>query len=96
MEPLALAQFAEVEGEAFWLAADESLRLPFKLARVRELPQPAFQGRTPFTLLFEGPPEPVLPQRIYRLSHERMPALEIFLVPVAADARHVAYEAVFA
>ncbi|MBB2488239.1 hypothetical protein H5407_23675, partial [Mitsuaria sp. WAJ17] len=54
-----------------------------------------FQGRQPFSLLFEGPPQPVLPQRIYRISHPQLDAMEIFLVPVGRSESATQYEAIF-
>jgi hypothetical protein len=48
-------------------------------------------GRAPFSLVFTGGPEPPLPQRTYRVEHERLGAMEIFLVPIAPGR----YEAVF-
>jgi hypothetical protein len=38
---------------------------------------------------------PVLPQRIYQLHHQRLGALDIFLVPIKRDANGTTYEAVF-
>ncbi len=52
-------------------------------------------SRTPFSLVFGGPAEPLLGQGIRRLEHARLGAFEIFLVPIAADAG-ARYEAVFA
>ena len=52
-------------------------------------------GRAPFSLLFRGPKEPILPQRIYPLENEALGRLEIFLVPVGANADGVQYEAIF-
>ena len=52
--------------------------------------------RQPFSILFLGPPDPVLPQRIYRLEHDVLGVLEIFLVPIRRDADGTTYEAVFA
>lgn len=52
--------------------------------------------RSPFTLLFRGPAEPILAQRIYRLEHESLAALEIFIVPLGVDAEGTRYEAIFA
>jgi hypothetical protein len=48
-------------------------------------------GRAPFSLVFRGGPTPPLPQRIHRVEHAELGALEIFLVPVGPDR----YEAVF-
>jgi hypothetical protein len=53
-------------------------------------------GRAQFSLSFRGPPQPILPQRIYRLAHDALGVLEIFLVPIGADDEAVTYEAVFA
>lgn len=52
--------------------------------------------RAPFSLLFRGPPEPILPQAIYALEHATLGVSEIFLVPLAPDADGTRYEAVFA
>lgn len=41
--------------------------------------------RAPFSLLFRGPLEPVMPQGIYRLEHEHIGTLELFVVPVQPD-----------
>ena len=48
-----------------------------------------------FSLVFSGPRTPQLPQRIHRMEHEQLGALEIFLTPIGADADKVTYEAVF-
>lgn len=48
-----------------------------------------------FSLYFYGPADFFLPQRTYRLAHERMGEHDIFLVPVAQEPRGFRYEAVF-
>lgn len=48
-----------------------------------------------FSLFFRGPLSPFYPQRIYRLSHEELGEMEIFLVPVGPDSNGMRYEAVF-
>ena len=48
-----------------------------------------------FSLLFYGPLQPVLPQCIYRLNHDALGSMEIFLVPLGPDAESMQYEAVF-
>ena len=52
-------------------------------------------GRDPFSLIFLGPGEPLLPQAIYALRHADLAVLEIFVVPVARDADGVRYQAIF-
>lgn len=48
-----------------------------------------------FALLFRGPSEKPLPQRIYPLSHDKLGRLDIFLVPVGIDEKGRYYEAMF-
>ena len=49
----------------------------------------------PFVLLFRGPGQPVLPQRIYTVAHAELGQLVIFLVPVQGGPAGIEYEAVF-
>lgn len=52
--------------------------------------------REPFSLIFRGPHEPFLPQKMYPIQHEKMGELDtIFLVPVAKDEDGYYYEAIF-
>ena len=41
--------------------------------------------RAPFSVTFHGPLQPVLPQGSYRVQHEKLGALELFIVPVGPD-----------
>jgi len=83
----------DLTAETFRPHLHEQFRLdshPVELVEVTERAgQPG--GRAPFSLVFQGGPSPPLPQRIYRVEHGEMGALDIFLVPIAADR----YEAVF-
>jgi len=53
------------------------------------------ERRIPFSLYFRTAAGRVLPQRIYRLAHSVVGVLDLFLVPTAASAEGVWYEAVF-
>ena len=48
-----------------------------------------------FSLVFSGPRVDPLSQRIFRLDHDEIGSLELFLVPIAEDAAGVRYQAVF-
>ena len=52
-------------------------------------------GHVNFSLLFRGPLQPLLPQRIYPLEHDRLGRFDLFIVPVRRDANGLYYEAVF-
>ena len=51
--------------------------------------------RQPFSLVFRGPAEPLLPQQIYRLRNAQFGEAEIFLVPLGPKQDGIEYEAVF-
>jgi len=91
-----LERFSPLVGDdRFELQLDDGSACSAALVEAKALPTPAFQGRQPFSLLFEGPPQPTLPQRIYRLSHPQLDAMDIFLVPVGRTQTATQYEAVF-
>jgi len=90
-----LDAFVPLQGEAFELHVDGPAPLRAELVSAVALGMAPAAGRQAFSLVFAGPPVPRLPQRIYRLQHPRLPALDLFLVPVGADAAATRYEAVF-
>jgi hypothetical protein len=51
--------------------------------------------KQPYSIYFRGPRQPVLPQAIYRMEHDRMEAMDLFLVPIGPDEKGMRYEAVF-
>jgi hypothetical protein len=89
LEALTTADFEPLLNDRFTISADGQA-FDAELVEVTEI-QRAPGGRVPFSLVFQGGPTPPLPQRIYGVEHERLGAIEIFLVPIAADR----YEAVF-
>lgn len=48
-----------------------------------------------FSLLFQGPANPRLPQKMYDLQHEKLGEFSLFLTAVAGDGNGISYEAVF-
>ena len=100
LDALTVDAFAPLVGERFVLH-DDAGQLELELIEARTIdpdasPQEAGSVRTPFAIVFRGPPEPVLSQGIRRLQHEALGVLEIFIVPVGRDASGVRYEAIFA
>jgi hypothetical protein len=98
LDALTVGVFAPHVGEVFVLDHEQAGRLDLELLEARAVggDRPPGDGREPFSLLFRGPVEPLLPQRIYRLEHDVVGPLEIFIVPVARDAAGTHYEAIFA
>jgi hypothetical protein len=98
MDSLTIATFAPLVETTFRLdpGVDDD-PIPLRLVSVSPLGrQPDAPRVEPFALEFAGPAEPQLEQRIYRLEHETLGSLDIFLVPIGFDfAGGLRYEAVF-
>jgi hypothetical protein len=97
LQDLTPASFEAHQGTPFHIHYGAEAPLEAVLQEVKRLePHPGTRPE-PFSVFFRGPRTPVLPQQIYRLTHDRMEALEIFLVPVGPDlkAGGMLYEAVF-
>jgi hypothetical protein len=87
---LTAADFAALRGDRFRIAPPDASPFEVELVEITEIPREP-GGRAPFSLVFQGGPDPPIPQRIHRVEHDAFGPLEIFLVPIAADR----YEAVF-
>jgi hypothetical protein len=90
--------FSERLGETFRVGLDDGGTLDFELATATPAPvQPGDTrgGRAPFTIVFLGPLEPVLPQRIYPLEHDSLGTFDLFIVPIGPAESRMQYEAVF-
>jgi hypothetical protein len=45
--------------------------------------------------VFRGPKKPELPQKIYKLEHDKLGTFELFLVPIGLDKEGMRYQAIF-
>ena len=87
LDALTVADFELLLHERFRIADAFDAELIVEVSEIEREPG----GRAPFSLVFQGGPNPPLPQGIHPLQHEHLGAIEIFLVPIASDR----YEAVF-
>lgn len=69
--------------------------LTLRLVSVTGFQHSSDPAREAYSLLFCGPSKPVLPQRTYRLVHDEMSELDIFLVPIGPQKEGFGYEAIF-
>jgi hypothetical protein len=90
LDRVTVDDFRPLQGDRFRIAPDGAPAFEVELVEVTEIPREP-GGRAPFSLVFEGGPNPPLEQRIYRVEHDGLGTMEIFLVPIAVDR----YEAVF-
>ena len=89
LERLTVSDFSRLLNDRFTITADDQ-SFDALLVDVKEIPREP-GGRAPFALVFQGGPNPPLEQRIFRVEHDDLGALDIFLVPITTDR----YEAVF-
>jgi uncharacterized protein DUF6916 len=99
-DQLTQAVFEPLIGKIFRLQASAEKVLEVALVQADKLPPYAGRGakalkREPFSLVFRGPKEFVLPQQLYALEQETLGRVEIFLVPIGPDEIGQRYEAVF-
>src|SRR5215213_8403449 len=99
LDRLTSADFTPYLNQTFTVQIDGAEPLTLELTQVAELGSAAAEpgaGRRPFSLLFLGPvSQQYLLQHIYRLEHEQLGELDLFLVPLGLEGGRMRYEAVF-
>ena len=97
LDKLQSTDFSGCLNQVFQLRLEELDPIPLELVSVTELGAPYMPGgRRPFSLLFLGPPSPrYLLQGTYRLEHEGLGTLDLFVVPLGPQEGRMQYEAVF-
>ena len=93
---LRFEDFENKVGHTFTIVEDECLATAATLTEAELLhARVPPGGRPPFSLIFVAKQERVLPQRLYRIEHEGLGTMALFLVPVGKDASGVQYQALF-
>jgi hypothetical protein len=93
-ESLTIDSFAGHRGSTFRLVAHEDVAFDMTLAEVTPLGDSG--ARQAFSLIFHAPlAAPILPQRIYRIEHETLGALDLFAVPLGPQGGVFRYEVIF-
>lgn len=71
-------------------AAELTVELKLIEANNRSIPRQEM-----FSLIFQGPDQTFLPQRLYPIEHDLIGAFDLFIVPIGRDEDGYRYEAVF-
>jgi Domain of unknown function (DUF6916) len=87
---LTIDDFRRLLNQTFRITPHDAPAFEVELVEVAEIPRDG-DGRTPFSLVFQGGPNPPLEQRMYPVEHDELGAHDIFLVPIAVDR----YQAIF-
>lgn len=92
---LTIEDFADRVGNKFRLSTDDGDTTPeLELIEVTAVGQP-INDRQQFSIVFEGSRSSVPGQRTYRLEHDDLGGIDLFLVPIFGDDEIVRCEAVF-
>jgi hypothetical protein len=96
IQDLTLEMFAALIGERFRVHMTEQGTIDVELIEASPLGAKVTAPRgQAFSLVFRAAGGELVPQRIYRVEHERLGAHDIFLVPIGPDAGGMRYEAIF-
>jgi hypothetical protein len=100
IETLTLEHFTPHLGTEFVCRTTDGGAYPLRLTEAeavgRALKSSAkAAARSPFSLLFQGPQSPVLPQSIYPLEHAELGTLPLFIVPIGREEEGILYQAIF-
>ncbi len=94
---LSSQDFTNLLNEKFAIHVESQPVIEVELVEVleNERAKPPQAQRTPFSIVFRGPGEILLPQQMYRLENDKLGKIELFLVPIIPDQNNNFYEAVF-
>lgn len=97
LNTLSVATFSPLVGQVFRAQFVDSVRAELTLVEASPLGTDTDprRARAPFRLMFRGPAGVVAPQAIYSVENEVLGQMDLFLVPISADANGVTYEAIF-
>lgn len=98
LDKISAEEFRRCLHQKFVLRIDDESSVEAELVEVRVLESHSRrEDRTPFSILFAGPGDAPLPQRIYRLENDTMGELDVFLVTLGPDPDEggMLYESVF-
>jgi hypothetical protein len=93
-----LADFAPWVGTEFRVTTEPANAIAMELVETAPLTASGnLPRRQPFSLVFRGPKDRLLDQRIHTLEHNRLGRLGLFLVPIGpgADGNGLYYQAIF-
>ena len=97
LDNFTIETFSEHLGSAFRIHPDDTGQVDVELISATGLGGSAGEemSRQPFSIIFHGPADVLLPQRIYKMEHDQIGSFELFLVPIGPDEKGLRYEAIF-
>ena len=91
LDELTFAKFSALLNAPFRVRLDQSSVVQLKLVAATG------SGGQPesFSLVFLGPADRLLPQKIYSFEQDQLGSFDLFIVPIGKDAQGIQYEAIF-
>ncbi len=93
LENLNVQTFAEQLNTKFTIPVSDSDALVLELIKAEDTGSSPRQEQ--FSLIFRGPADRAIPQGTYRMEHDNLGQMNLFLVPVAKQEDGMHYQAVF-
>lgn len=93
-DQLTFANFSGLLNSRFQVCIDHANTVKIKLTEATrgDTSNPQVEN---FSLIFEGPVQPVLAQRIYSFEHDEFGRFDLFIVPMGQNQHGTQYQAVF-
>src|SRR5262245_17580813 len=88
LDELTFTKFSALLNAPFRVHLDQSNVVQFRLVAATGQPES-------FSVVFTGPADRLLPQKIYPFEHDQLGRFDLFIVPIGKDAQGIQYEAVF-
>ena len=96
LDELSLQQFQAALHTTFRVRCENGPDVELKLVEAKSVGSPSgSEGDQSFSILFAGPGDSLLPQRIYQVANDAMGNFDLFIVPVAQEADGYRYQAIF-
>ena len=100
LETFTVTTFSPHLGKTFRISMDSSQALDLELIEATDLStrytsEPVEGRGRPFSIVFRGPGDILLPQAIYQIAHDQIGTFDLFIVPIGRDKDGLRYEAVF-
>jgi hypothetical protein len=100
LEILTLERFTQLLNQRFQVQVAPEQEIPMELAQATAGRPSVTTGANPmryevFSLIFNGPENPMLPQGTYSFQQEKIGRFDLFIVPVGRERGAVQYQAVF-
>lgn len=94
LDKLAREDFEPLLGTTLQLVCGQVL-VGVELTEARAINSPSPRATTPFAIVLRAPRDFRGGQGMYRLEHPTLGPIDLFLVPIAPDAKGANFEAVF-